>query len=168
VPTRGRGGRDDPAETVVATSGDLAWWTLDALGYAMTPHAQWDALMALWEKASGGTWIHHPNMQHDPVDAEWWGEVEGVDVEKDRNLAFIVAAHNALPALAAESRRMREALDLAAFLTADEPECDYGSGPECTYCDSKTATPDGEHFVHRPSCEWQQFRDALRGAKGEP
>lgn len=55
----------------------------------------------------------------------------------------------------------REALIIAKFLTSDEPEVDYGSGPECSYCDVKTSS-DGEYFDHRPSCEWWQFRQMIK------
>ena|GEM_PF-6793890 len=67
-------------------------------------------------------------------------------------------------ALQAENERMREALREADFLTVDDPNADYGSGPECTYCYSRTA-------VHRASCEWWTFRKRLvllaRAAKAE-
>jgi hypothetical protein len=68
----------------------------------------------------------------------------------------------------ARAERYREALELAKFLLADEQEQDFGSGPECMYCDSKTATADGEHFIHLPACEWRLFHQKLEALASRP
>ncbi len=77
--------------------------------------AQLDALMALHEKSTPGTWSSE--WDYDDGD-RIVTNVEGRITHHvargsilDEDLAFIIAAHNQLPALAAEYRRMAEALE---------------------------------------------------------
>ena len=113
----------------------------------MTPHAQWDALMALHGKTTPGEWCavnsfgkleiaKHKYDRH-PI----CGDIHNIAGHYgvgDDDAAFIVAAHNSLPALVAEYRRMREALEVIA-----------------------TCPPEAVHLMPLAA------QAALRGAKGE-
>jgi hypothetical protein len=119
----------------------------------MTPHAQWDALMALHEKSTPGEWFinHHGDVRvrvDDETDAD--AGIYPLDT------AFIVAAHNLLPALAAEYRRMRDALEWYA-----DPA---NNGKQRWQQIDQVSVP-----VRREidDDEGEVARDALRGAKGE-
>jgi hypothetical protein len=63
-------------------------------------------------------------------------------------------------------QRRDDALKIAASISSAEPEQDCGSGPECKWCFARETT-DGEHFIHKTTCEYRIFHLKLLEIKTE-